>query len=181
MFPCEPSVNRADVSLADTVFSSDLILQSRIGTNREDLLIRQRDVAVPISARRAPFIGPISRVLGIGPKEEMIGIHAGANVAMMKNANSVIPGTFRNWSISEFPRNSVSRPRATVYPKTAIAGSGFSCLPQPTTVSPENLRPKTIRIISSHATSLGSVVRGAVRTPILPRLVHFSIGAVHDC
>ena len=171
MSPYLSTPNQADQRHRDAVVSRDEAQDPCIGADSSRLGFGKLRVSISRAAKWAlsALRVTISHVVGVGSKEQMIGIDAGSNVAGMADVHSVWNG-----AVMYLPRHLVRSPRSVGVLKSAVATGIDEGLPQPARIGTAraiNLRPKSLFYTGlSHLTSLGSVVRGAVRIPVLPRL-----------
>jgi hypothetical protein len=122
------------------------------------------------------FSGHVVKILGLASQSKMIRPDAQRVVADVHDAGAVIAGSVCNRTVSQFPREAVSKATNTVDVDLTVAVSSRSG-PVPALIGSVNFGPEPFfegKIPSSHVTSIGHAVRSAVTVISRPRFAYFT-------
>lgn len=172
MPPRFSALDATHLGTANTKVSGYHAMHSRVGSDRYHLRLREFRNGLPANAGwglSALFVS-VRDVFCLGAQEQMARIYALWNIASVTDAQAIW-----NKSVGQSPCDSVSQAHSTIRPELTVAGSDCGCRPQPALARLVHLAPKSVLYtLSSHVTSLGSVVRGAVGTSGPSALRYFS-------
>ncbi len=158
----------------EAIVRSDDVVFTRVGTDVSDVV--RRKIAHDRRFRFATLADAVRNVVRLRPEEQMVWANACRCVATMQHFHRV-----RQFAVRQHPRNtmcvkvapSASAPmRAVKILEAPVTITIQASLPKPARFSLQNFRPEAIcewYSRFSHATSLGSVVRGAAKGDSFPR------------
>ncbi len=185
MFPNPSSENIGNGHLMNTIVSSNLVLRPCIDPDRPNLLFGEFGVSVGLSFLVGLCVSFLSHhvahVVAMCSKKEVGRVHTGGIIAAVKNAHGSMMATFGNFTIGKLPCYAMRFHRGPSQIETSISTSALGSGPNPAAIDSGglvNFIPEAFGYtLSSHVTSLGSVVRDALgisvpaRLAILPPLV----------